>query len=294
MSSTPRRVPFKQVDVFTDRPFLGNPVAVVLDAEGLTTDQMQRIARWMNLSETTFVLPSAEASYRLRIFSPARELPFAGHPTIGSAHAVIEAGLASPRDGLLTQECEAGLIPIVAGPDGSLSARVPTPRVIRDGSVSAERVGRMLGAPVESLPTPSPVDVGPVWLVAHVTSLADLAAASPDLVAITEASTELGVDGITAFAIDPEATAGGARIHVRSFAPVHGIAEDPVCGSGNAAVGAFLSVSSLLARTGRAYVAAQGMQVGRDGRVAVRVIAPDHVEIGGTAVTVVDGSIRVD
>lgn len=295
MSPSSRSVPFKQVDVFTARPFLGNPVAVVLDGEGLADDQMQQVARWTNLSETTFVLPSEVASYRLRIFSPARELVFAGHPTIGSAHAVIEGGLVAVGDGgLLTQECRAGIISIVARPDGSLSARVPTPRVIRDGAVSPERIGRLLGAPVESMPTPTPVDVGPVWLVAQVSTPAALAEAHPDLAAVADASRELGVDGITAFAIDSEAQGGAPRVHVRSFAPVHDTPEDPVCGSGNAAVGAFLGASSLLSQTGRTYVAAQGMQVGRDGRVSVQVIGPDHVEIGGSAVTVIEGTIRLD
>src|SRR5436309_13221061 len=101
---------YKQVDVFTDRPFLGNPVAVVLDGEGLDSGEMQRIARWTNLSETTFLLPSKTADYRVRIFTPRQELPFAGHPTLGSAYAAMRAGLATPREGELTQECGAGIL----------------------------------------------------------------------------------------------------------------------------------------------------------------------------------------
>lgn len=286
-------VPFKQVDVFTDQPFAGNPVAVVLGGDELPAEAMQRIARWTNLSETTFVLPSTTASYRLRIFTPVSELPFAGHPTIGSAHAVIESGLVTPQDGRLTQECHAGVVPITVDQAGRLSARVPAPRVLREQEVDANALAAMLGAPVEAVPAPTPVDVGPVWLVALVPTTVALSEARPDFAAVANFSREHGYSGITAFAIDVAAGVGSPRLQVRSFAPANGIDEDPVCGSGNAAVGAFLGASGLLAQTGRAYVAAQGMQVGRDGRVAVSVEGPDHVEIGGTAVTVVDGSIRL-
>lgn len=286
-------VRFKQVDVFTERPFLGNPVAVVLDAAGLSTEQMQQIARWTNLSETTFVLPSATASYRLRIFTPVSELPFAGHPTIGSAHAVIEAGIIAPAGGELSQECVSGRIPLRVLADGSISARVPAPKVLRDQPADPARLSTILGAPVEPTPVPVPVDVGAVWLIARVTSPQALASAKPDLAAIADLTRGMrGVTGISAFAIDD--TPGVPKVQVRSFAPADGIDEDPVCGSGNAAVGAYLGATGLLAQTGGSYVAAQGMQVGRDGRVAVEVRGPDHVEIGGHAVTVVDGMIRLD
>ena len=227
-------VRFKQVDVFTTRPFLGNPVAVILHADGLSDAEMAAIARWTNLSETTFVLPSDRADYRLRIFTPGSELPFAGHPTVGSAHAVIEAGLVTPVEGALTQECIAGVIPLRVDADGRIVARVPAPKVLRDDSVTAEQATRWLNAEVT---TPAvPVNVGPTWLVAQVSSVEALGAARPDLGAIASMSIERGLSGITAFAIDPTAGAE-ARLHVRSFAPADGIAEDPVCGSGNAAVG---------------------------------------------------------
>lgn len=283
-------VRFKQVDVFTARPFLGNPVAVILEADGLTDDEMARIARWTNLSETTFVLPSDRADYRLRIFTPGSELPFAGHPTIGSAHALIEAGLVSPREGALVQECAAGLIPLSVAPDGSLAARVPAPQVRRETAFPAAEAARLLGTPVVA--DALPVDVGPTWLVAQAESVEALGTATPDLAAIAAVTSARGWTGLTAFAIDANADVE-ARVHVRSFAPADGIAEDPVCGSGNASVGAYLGATGLLARTGRAYVAAQGMAMGRDGRVAVEVVAPDHVTIGGRAVTVIDGTVRL-
>ena len=290
------RVAFKQVDVFTERPFLGNPVAVILDGASLEDAEMQRIAAWTNLSETTFVLPSARADYRLRIFTPRGELPFAGHPTIGSAHAVIEAGLVAPRAGAFAQECAAGLIALRVDGD-RIVATVPPPRVVRDSAFDGEQVAAWLGAPVIAEPAPLAIDVGPVWLVAQAASVAELASARPDFAAIEAASHEFGLAGVTAFALEragavDASAGGGARMRVRSFAPASGIAEDPVCGSGNAAVGAYLGATRLLTQTGAEYVAAQGMELGRDGRVAVTVHGRD-VSIGGAAVTVLDGSIRL-
>lgn len=282
-------VRFRQVDVFTERPFLGNPVAVILEAEGLTDEEMARIARWTNLSETTFVLPSTRADYRLRIFTPGSELPFAGHPTVGSAHAVIEAGLVTPRGGALVQECIAGLVPLRVEADGRIAARVPAPSVDTASSLPADEASRLLGATVVAPAVP--VAVGPVWLVAQAESVEALAAARPDLPGVVALGAR-GWTGLTAFAIDARPGAE-ARLQVRSFAPADGIAEDPVCGSGNAAVGAYLGATGLLAQTGRAYVAAQGMAMGRDGRVAVSVHGPDYVEIGGRAVTVIEGTIRL-
>lgn len=283
-------VPFKQVDVFTDRPFFGNPVAVVLDASALDTSAMRRIAAWTNLSETTFVLPSAVADYRLRIFTPKGELPFAGHPTIGSAHAVVESGIAMPRDGTLTQECLAGVISLIVTGD-RIVATVPSPRVVRDPAFDGAGVGAWLGAPVVGRPAPLAIDVGPVWLVAQAETGEGLAGAEPDLAAIADASRAHGLTGLTAFAIEPPGRAG-PRLRVRSFAPASGIAEDPVCGSGNAAVGAYLGVTQLLARTGAEYVASQGREVGHDGLITVSVRGRD-VSIGGNAVTVLDGTIRL-
>jgi PhzF family phenazine biosynthesis protein len=252
---------------------------------------MQRLAAWTNLSETTFVLrPSAAAaSYRLRIFTPRRELPFAGHPTIGSAHAVLEAGVAAPVDGVLRQECPAGVLPIrVEGVH--LMVRTPEARVVRDRPVDATALGAALGATVagEALA----IDVGPVWIVAELADAASLAALVPDLDAIATLSNALGATGVTVFARrdDPE-----RPVVVRSFAPAAGVPEDPVCGSGNASVGAYLAVTGLLAKTGSRYRASQGREIGRDGTVDVAVAdAGRTIEIGGTAVTVVDGTIELE
>jgi PhzF family phenazine biosynthesis protein len=273
-----RTLPFRQVDVFTAQPFLGNPVAVVIGAEGLDTAQMQRIARWTNLSETTFLLKptQAGADYRLRIFTPHQELPFAGHPTIGSAHAALEAGFVKAREGRLRQECGAGLLELRLE-EQRIFVRAPPPKI------SAAAV------PLFDKSRALRVDVGPVWIVVDLGNAASVDELSPDMTAIAELSDSLGASGMTVFG---RTQSRDEPIHVRSFAPAHGIPEDPVCGSGNICVAAFLRETGLLKELGDAYTARQGMQVGRDGRVAVRVTA-ESIEIGGEAVTCVDGTIRV-
>ena len=268
---------FKQVDAFTDRPFRGNPVAVVLDAEGLDSGEMQHIARWTNLSETTFLLPSRVADYRLRIFSPTRELPFAGHPTIGSAHAALEAGLV--KGGKLKQECGAGVLDLTVD-NGTIFVRSPQVKLTPLASI-ASAVGIPLapGAPLLR------AEVGPVWLVGEMSDAAALAAVKPDMTALAEWSESLNATGATVFARSGEAD---CAIHVRSFAPAHGIPEDPVCGSGNICVAAYLRH---FGRAQSAYVARQGMQLGRDGRVSMRVSA-EAIELGGRAVTCVEGTLK--
>jgi PhzF family phenazine biosynthesis protein len=269
------KLPFKQVDVFTDKPFLGNPVAVVIGAEGLDTQTMQRIACWTNLSETTFLLKSEAADYRLRIFTPRQELPFAGHPTLGSAHAAIESGFVS-RKAALKQECGAGIIELTVEKQG-LFLRGPQARIgdVRKTLPFATKLLR--------------IDVGPVWVVGEVPDSRKLAALEPDMAAIAQFSLDHEATGVTLFA--PSAD-GEAAIHVRSFAPAHGIPEDPVCGSGNLSVGAYLKQTNQVKRFGEAYVARQGMQLGRDGRVSVRIEA-DCIRIGGHAVTCVEGTIAI-
>jgi PhzF family phenazine biosynthesis protein len=272
------RLPFKQVDVFTGKPFFGNPVAVVIGADSLETAQMQRIAAWTNLSETTFLLKptQAGADYRLRIFTPRQELPFAGHPTVGSAHAALESGFVKASNGKLRQECGAGVLELSL--EGRrIFVRAPVPKV-SPAAVPLFANFRALR-----------VDVGPVWLVVDLGDAASVDELAPDMAAIAELSDSLNASGVTVFGRT------GIRdepIHVRSFAPAHGIPEDPVCGSGNISVAAFLRETGLLTQFGSSYTARQGMQVGRDGRVAVRVSA-DAIEIGGEAVTCVDGTIRL-
>jgi PhzF family phenazine biosynthesis protein len=274
-------VKFKQVDVFTDKPFLGNPVAVVIGAEGVSTEEMQRIAGWTNLSETTFLLKSSKADYKLRIFSPRRELPFAGHPTIGGAHAALESGFIS-RKSKITQECGAGIIELSVEDDGRIFLRGPAPRV----QPLDPRIPSIPLAPGSKV---MKVDVGPIWVVGEMTDARALAALKPDLTAIAEWSQSLGVTGTTVFAVSQDKE---SKIHVRSFAPAHAIPEDPVCGTGNLSIAAYLKASDRVTAFGETYIARQGMQMGRDGRVWVRM-KKDAVELGGHAVTCVEGALKL-
>ncbi len=285
---------FKQVDVFTQKPFFGNPVAVVLGAEKLSNGDMQRIAAWTNLSETTFVLPpsSSGADYRLRIFTPKQELPFAGHPTIGSAHAVLESGMATPRDGRLRQECLAGIIELeienTAGGD-KIFFRVPRATTSTLEQTRARRLLAALGIGAAA-PSPLRVDVGVVWLVGDVGEAETLGRITPDLNEIRKLSAETQAAGVTVFGRAQETS---TRLHVRSFAPILGVDEDPVCGSGNASVAAYLAHTGLVREIGSDYLARQGMALGRAGEIAVRV-GNEAIKIGGYAVTCVDGKLRID
>jgi PhzF family phenazine biosynthesis protein len=287
-------LPFKQVDVFTEKPFLGNPVAVVIGAEGLATEEMQRIAAWTNLSETTFVLsPSSEqADYHLRIFTPKQELPFAGHPTVGSAHAVMESDFAAPRGGKLRQECVAGLIELTVE-DTKIGKRILVQAPRAKVSLLTDNNNRLLntglGAACDSSNAPLRVDVGVVWLVVNISDAGVVATLKPDLDRLLEVSIETQAAGVTVFGRSND---GHSTLHVRSFAPALGVPEDPVCGSGNASVAAFLMHWGLVEQYGAEYAARQGMQVGRDGQVAVRIDGKS-IQIGGYAVTCVDGSLRV-
>ena len=270
---------FKQVDVFTDKAFLGNPVAVVIGADGLDTPAMQRIACWTNLSETTFLLTSKVADYRLRIFTPRQELPFAGHPTIGAAHAAVESGFV-PKKKNLVQECGAGLIELSVEADGRIFLRGP--------EAKSQRIEKLIPSiPLAPASRVMKIEVGPVWIVGEMTDARALAALKPDMTALAEWTKSLAASGVTVFAPSGESD---CAIHVRSFAPAHGIPEDPVCGSGNLSIAVFLRENNLLKRFGSEYVARQGMQLGRDGRVSVRL--KTKIEIGGHAVTCVDGMLR--
>jgi PhzF family phenazine biosynthesis protein len=266
---------FKQVDVFTERPFLGNPVAVVIGGEDLDTAAMQRIACWTNLSETTFLLQSAVADYKLRIFTPRQELPFAGHPTIGSAHAAIESQFIKVKDGRVTQECGAGIIEMSVV-EKQIFLKAPPVKIadVRGKLPFAQKLLR--------------VDVGPVWIIGEVASAEALAALQPDMAALGQFSIDFEATGITVFSASDDSS---SAVHVRSFAPAHGVPEDPVCGSGNISVAAYLRATNQLERFGGSYVARQGMQMGRNGRVSVRVES-DAIHIGGHAVTCVEGTLR--
>ena len=272
---------FAQVDVFTAVPYKGNPVAVVLDAEGLSDAEMQAFANWTNLSETTFVLPATDpaADYRVRIFTPKAELPFAGHPTLGTAHAVLGAGLAEAKDGRLVQQCAVGLVDLTVG-EGALSFKLPRYSL---AELSDPEATAWIGAAVKG--AVQAVNVGPVWLVAELAEVAALENLAHDPARLTRYYETTGMTGATLFAVK------GDRVVVRSFAPGDGIPEDPVCGSGNAAVAAFRLLAGQIG-AGDSYVASQGRQVGRDGYVRVRIDGAD-VHVGGECVTCIGGVVTL-
>jgi PhzF family phenazine biosynthesis protein len=286
---------YKVVDVFTSKPLLGNPVAVVLDGDGLDSAQMQAIARWTNLSETTFLLPPTvtQADYRLRIFTPLNELAFAGHPTLGSAHAALEAGRIELRSGTLIQECGVGMVKLSAegvGEERQLILDMPTPRVTELTPEDVIELEAVLGQPILRTTPPAIIDVGAVWVVAQLSTAEQVLELKPDLARSAQFERRLGLTGITVFGKHRSAH---AAIEVRTFAPSCGVNEDPVCGSGNGSVAVFQQLHGMLPVEGLSYVAAQGQCVGRDGRIAVTVDKGGKINVGGRCVTVVDGSLRI-
>lgn len=283
------RVAFQQVDVFTAVPFKGNPVAVILEGGALSTAQMQTIAGWTNLSETTFVCPPADpaADYRLRIFTPRAEIPFAGHPTIGSAHALLRHGLIPKRAGHLVQECGKGLVQLRV--DGErLFLALPTPAFRDPDESQRAEAAAALGVAATQIQRATIVDVGPVWFTVQLRDGAAVAKLEPDMAAIA-ALTREPVTGLNVFGF--YANGEPAAVEVRSFAPAHGVPEDPVCGSGNGCVAALIQRDRLLGRS--SYVASQGRCMDRDGRVEVRFADDGTIWLGGHAVTCIDGTLTV-
>jgi PhzF family phenazine biosynthesis protein len=271
---------FSQVDVFTDVPFLGNPVAVVHDADSLDDDTLQRVARWTNLSETTFLLPPTDpgADYRVRIFMPTGELPFAGHPTLGTCHAWLEAGGAPGTDGVVVQECGVGLVR-VARRDGRLAFAAPPRR--RTGPLEPDLLtlaAAAVGVPEDEVLAAEWVDNGPGWVALLLRDAAAVLAVRP-----RPADLDIGLVGFH----PPDAE---VAIEVRGFFPKDGtLAEDPVTGSLNASLAQWLVESGRLSPP---YVAAQGTALGRAGRVHVDTDPDGTVWVGGGTVTCVEGALR--
>jgi PhzF family phenazine biosynthesis protein len=270
---------FRQVDVFTSTPYRGNPLAVVLGADGLTTEQMQRFANWTNLSETTFLLVPDDdgADYQVRIFTPSRELPFAGHPTLGTCHAWLEAGGRPRRAGVVVQKCEAGLIKIRQD-DGGLAFAAPP--LLRSGPVDeplAQHIADILGIGREEIVDLQWADNGPGWIAVLLASADAVLAVRPGVTDL-----DLGVAG-------PHPPGGPAAFEVRAFSPKDGaIDEDPVTGSLNA------SLAQWLLATGRArapYLARQGTVLGRNGQVHITSDPDGAVWVGGSTVTCISGTV---
>jgi PhzF family phenazine biosynthesis protein len=273
---------FKQVDVFADSALKGNPLAVVHDSSGLDTATMQRFTDWTNLSEATFLAPPthAEADYAVRIFCPGRELPFAGHPTLGSCHAWLEAG-GKPKGELIVQQCGVGLVRIRR--DGTRLAFAAPPR-IRSGPLDEADVARIasgLSIARTDIAAHAWCQNGPAWRAVMLRSAEQVLACKPDTALLN--GWEVGV-------VAPQAATHDTQFEVRAFfTRNNGIAEDPVTGSLNAALAQWLIGDGLAPLS---YVAAQGTAMGRAGRVFVQQDAAD-IWIGGHSVTVIDGSVKL-
>lgn len=282
---TPLR-PFKQVDVFTSTPYNGNPLAVIMDASGLSDDQMQSIARWTHLSETTFVLPPTDpaADYRVRIFTPDTEFPFAGHPTLGTAHALLEAGIALKTPGQIVQECGLGLVRVTISDDGTLAFAAP--EAILTPFSDASLTKALNSSDLEAQLPVMIADMGIRWLLVPMTSADAVLAIKPDVVAFARLVQQAGVDGVMPFG---PLAGGSEQYEVRGLLIEQGsLAEDPVTGSANACLARYLQARGVELD----YRVRQGTAMQRAGRLSV-TWAADGVWIGGQTVTVIDGTIRI-
>ncbi len=273
--------PFRQVDVFTTTPYRGNPVAVVLDGDGLSAEEMQRFAHWMNLSETAFVLTPEDpgADYRVRIFMPTGELPFAGHPTLGTCHAWLQAGGTARSGDAVVQECGAGLVSVRRTPDGLAFAAPP---LVRTGPVEedlVERIAATLGVPRAEILDSQWVDNGPGWVAVLLADAEAVLALEPRF------------DDLDIGVVGPHPPGSPQALEVRGWFPKdRAMTEDPVTGSLNA------SLAQWLLDTGRAtapYVAAQGTALGRAGRVHISRDADGTVWVAGGTVTCVTGEVEL-
>jgi PhzF family phenazine biosynthesis protein len=307
---------FKQVDVFTAQPYLGNPLAVVLDGTDLRTEAMQAFARWTNLSETTFLLPPSPeaaaqgADYRVRIFTPGDELPFAGHPTLGSCHAWLQAGGAPQATDVIVQECAKGLVKLRRDGNRLAFAAPSLQRSAPDAALLA-RVAAALGLQPGQILAAQWLNNGPTWLGLLLDSMDTVLGLQPHAALLEGLVPGVGVAGMDIAPAAPdlivrsnrEARAFGARtsaaapadddtptVEVRFFAPDIGVLEDPVTGSFNASLAQWLIADGIAPAR---YVAAQGTCIGRAGRVYIAQDSAGQVWVGGDSVTCIDGQVTL-
>jgi PhzF family phenazine biosynthesis protein len=283
----PRR--YLQLDVFAARAGTGNPLGVVFDAGDMDTATMQALAAWLNLSETIFFLPpDAGADYRIRIFTPGSELPFAGHPSVGAAWTAVVHGVATPRDGSLVQQCEAGLLPVEVNGDHAnprVGVRSPRARLLQQHAPLAG---------LDAIASPGQLAAlwnnGPSWWMVEAASPALVRGLKPDFAAIAAWTNATHSTGVAIFALEP---GDGHDVVVRAFCPgdAVNVPEDPVTGSANALVGALLHAQDRLPGHDGHYIASQGRELGREGRVHVHVDADGEVWIGGEVQQVIAGTL---
>jgi len=288
---------FQQVDVFTARAGGGNPLAVVLDGEGFDTATMQRIAAWTKVIETTFVLPPStpEASYRVRIFTPTRELAFAGHPSVGTAHAVLQAGVALPRPLAgggtgLVQECGAGLLPLRITGEGAareIAVQAPSVTVLSRHGREDAALSALLGEGLAEAGG-AVIDGGRRWFVAELRDETEVRGLRPDFTGIAALAAAHDAIGLAVFARTPGRDHG---LVVRALMPVDGGYEDPASGAANAALAGYLHGSGQAADLGDRYVVSQGREVGRDARLVLHQEA-GRIWVGGHCCSVITGMLH--
>lgn len=278
------KLPFKQVDVFSNTAFRGNPLAVILSADTLSNEQMQTIARWTHLSETTFVLPPQhpDADYRVRIFTIEGELPFAGHPTLGTAHALLEAGHQLKTPGRMVQECGVGLVTITVAANGDLAFAAPEATLTRldhpgiAAALNSEAFDMQQAVTI--------VDMGIRWLLVPMASAQAVLDIVPDVPRLAQLLKEANVSGVMPFG---PASDGLVQYEVRGLLVEQGaLTEDPITGSANACLARYLAAQG----KPHDYLARQGTAIQRDGLVSVQ-FCDDGIWIGGKALTLIDGTL---
>ena len=285
---------FLHCDVFAPRIGTGNPLAVILQADALSTEQMQAIADWMNLAETTFVLaPSVpEADYRVRIFTTKKEIAFAGHPSIGTAHALLSQGLQPKTAGVLMQQCQAGVLPIRYQPaqtNNTLSVRVPSSKLVRFAQDGDALFNSILPPSQWTNLKPALVEGGRRWWLAELQDERSVRQFEPDSFAIKQLAEQTQSLGLCIFA---RRAAPASGLVVRAFPLGVGIFEDPASGAANAAIAAFLEETGNLAGLGRRYTVSQGREIGRDAVLTLEIDANRDVWVGGDCQTVIRGELE--
>lgn len=290
----PRQRPFQQVDVFTAVPYLGNPLAVVLDGENLSDAQMQQFAAWTQLSETTFVLPptpegrAAGADYRVRIFTPGGELPFAGHPTLGTCHAWLQAGGHPQAPDRVVQECAVGLVRLQTQderPGGRRAFAAPALQRSPVSPADLNAVCQALGLVPAQVVAAQHLNNGPHWLGLCLPDVETVLALTPDHAALKRLGFKVGV-----CALRQDRSTDDTELEVRAFAAPVGIAEDPVTGSLNASLAQWLIADGHLTAP---YRARQGSALGRAGEVFITQDKTQQVWVGGDVVACVAGTVRL-
>jgi PhzF family phenazine biosynthesis protein len=287
---------YKQVDVFTTSPLQGNPLAVILEAEGLSEMQMLSLARWTNLSETTFVFKPTNplADYQVRIFTPEKELPFAGHPTLGTAHALLEAGLVTKQPGVVMQECGVGLVAVNISSEGTLAFAAPA---VTFRALAVEERETLMAAfqPAVIATDTMPViaDMGIRWLMVRMPNAQSCLTMTPDQTKIKQLQTDYHVDGVVIYGA--YSSGEPADYEMRAFlVEWDKLVEDPVTGSANACLARLLKANNFPdgGSTAQGYQVRQGTQLHRDGRVSVSFI-DDEPWIGGQSCTLINGWLSI-